>query len=299
MADGTDRRAFARASWANVLGNAAKIVAEGAAGLAFGSVALLSDAAHSVADLIASIVVLVWGDSAFVGPDETHPHGHERVEPLTALFVGAVIVVLGLSLLYESVTGLVYGVEVAFSYLLFVALVFSVVDMYLVYRYTALVNADLGSTALTALEKDCLNDIYTSVAVIVGVIGVFLGVPLLDPLAGGFVSLLVVYQGVEIGRENIAYLAGEAPPSERHEEITATLREHPAVKGIHDLTIFYNGTVLEVETHVEVDGGLTLLEAHDIETELIKRVRSLEGVGDAHIHLDPSGIGEWEEATEP
>jgi len=78
---GGGRDGFARASWANVLGNVVKIVAEGSAGLAFGSVALLADAAHSLADLVASVVVLVWGRSAFDEPDTTHPHGHDRIEP--------------------------------------------------------------------------------------------------------------------------------------------------------------------------------------------------------------------------
>ncbi|MFC7008943.1 cation diffusion facilitator family transporter [Halalkalicoccus salilacus] len=298
MAESSGRRAFARASWANVLGNAAKIVVEGAAGLLFGSVALLADASHSVADLVASVVVLTWGDSSFADPDTTHPHGHDRIEPLTALFVGAVIVVLGLNLLYESIQGLAYGTEVRFSYLLVGALGFAVVDMYLVYRYTERVNEQLDSTALSALSKDCLNDIYTSVAAIVGVSGVFLGIPVLDPIAGAVVSLLVVYQGVEIGRENVDYLVGAAPPAERREEIAETLRAHPAVEGIHDLTVFYDGTALEVEAHVEVDGTLTLREAHGIETDLIDGLRAVDAVGDAHVHLDPSGIGEWKEATE-
>ena len=82
------RRGFTRASAVNVTGNAAKILVEAAAGLAFGSVALLADAAHSVGDLVASGVVLVWGRSVYSDPDDTHPHGHQRVEPLAALFVG-------------------------------------------------------------------------------------------------------------------------------------------------------------------------------------------------------------------
>lgn len=298
MAESSGRRAFARASWANVLGNAAKIVVEGAAGLLFGSVALVADASHSVADLVASVVVLTWGDSSFADPDTTHPHGHDRIEPLTALFVGAVIVVLGLNLLYESIQGLAYGTEVRFSYLLVGALGFAVVDMYLVYWYTERVNERLDSTALSALSKDCLNDIYTSVAAIVGVSGVFLGIPVLDPIAGAVVSLLVVYQGIEIGRENVDYLVGAAPPAERREEIAETLRAHPAVEGIHDLTVFYDGTALEVEAHVEIEGTLTLREAHGIETDLIDSLRAVDAVGDAHVHLDPSGIGEWKEATE-
>lgn len=290
------RRQFTRASWANVLGNAAKIVVEGAAGLAFGSIALIADAAHSVADLVASLVVLVWGDTRFDAPDEDHPHGHARIEPLTALFVGGVIVILGLNLLYESGQGLLAGSTVTFSYLLVAALLFAMVDMYVVYWYTMRANADLNSTALRALAKDCLNDLYTTFAAVVGVLGVALGYPILDPLAGALVSLLVVYQGITIARENLWYLSGKAAPPDRQQSVRETLLAHDAVRGVHDLAVFYDGPVLEVEAHVEVDGDMTLQEAHDVETVLVQSLRDLEDVEDVHLHLDPDGIGEWKDA---
>jgi len=261
-----------------------KIVAEGSAGLAFGSVALLADAAHSLADLVASVVVLVWGRSAFDEPDTTHPHGHDRIEPLTALFVGAVIALLGLNLLYRSVEGLLTGTDIEFSVLLLVALGFAIVDMYLVYRYTVRINERLQSTALAAREG--LPERY-----------LHLGRRhrrrprrpgrLSDTrpvVAGGLVSLLVVYQGVEIGRENVDYLIGAAPGPEKRGEITNRLRSHPAVEGVHDLTVFYDGTVLEVEVHVEVDGDMPFRDAHDIESDLVDQLRGLEDVGDAHVH---------------
>ncbi|WP_121743819.1 cation diffusion facilitator family transporter [Natronorubrum halophilum] len=293
-----ERRGFMRASWVNVLGNVVKIVVEGAAGLAFGSVALVADAAHSLADLVASVVVLIWGRSSYDEPDDTHPHGHDRIEPLTALFVGAVIALLGLLLLSESVQGLVEQDPPDANLLLLGALAFAIVDMYLVYRYTTLVNEDVNSTALRALAADCLNDIYTSFAAVVGVAGVWFGQPILDPLAGALVSLLVVYQGVEIGRENVDYLTGAAPDPEKRMTIIETLRTHPEVRGVHDLTVFYDGTVLEVEVHVEVDGDMPFRQAHDIESDLVERLRELENVGDAHVHLDPSGIGEWKDCPD-
>jgi cation diffusion facilitator family transporter len=294
-----DRARFQRAAAVNVTGNAVKIAVEGSVGVYFGSVALVADAAHSVADLVASAVVFVWGGSRYESADETHPHGHQRIEPLTALLVGATIVVLGLLLLRESVLGLLGTHSPPRKSLLLVgALLFALADMYLLYRYTALVNADLGSTALAALAVDCLNDIYTTVAALVGVFGVFLDVPILDPVAGALVSLLVVYQGVEIGRENVTYLVGGAPPSGDRERVLAAIRDHPAVEGVHDLTVFYDGTELEVEVHVEVDGEMTLRAAHDVETELVTSLRALEDVGDVHVHLDPSGLGEWKDAPE-
>ena len=298
MSGASERGRFARATWANVLGNVAKIVAEGLAGALFGSAALLADAAHSVADLVASLVVLVWGDTRFDAPDADHPHGHARIEPLTALFVGGVIVLLGLYLLYESVRALLVGPGVEFSPLLVGALGLAMADMYLVYWYTARMNRDIGSPALRALAADCLNDLYTSVGALVGVLGVAIGVPAADPVAGALVSLLVVYQGVTIGRENLAYLAGQAAPAERRRAVREALLAHEAVQGVHELAVFYDGPRLEVEAHVEVDGDLTLRAAHDLETELLTAVQHIDEVEDAHLHLDPAGIGEWKDAPE-
>ena len=287
------KRGFTRASAVNVAGNAAKILVEAAAGVAFGSVALLADAAHSVADLVASVVVLVWGRSVYADPDEEHPHGHQRVEPLAALFVGTVVVLLGLNLLYESAQGIFEGPTVRFDPLLVGALLFSMADMYLLYRYTNRVNASVGSSALEALAVDSLNDIYTSAAALVGVVGVLVGYPLFDAVAGALVSLLVVYQGVEIGRENVSYLVGASPSEAQRRRIVGELRAHPDVKGVHDIAVFYDGTDLEVEAHVEVDRTLTLVEAHDIETDLVDALAAMEAVGDVHLHLDPAGIDEW------
>lgn len=292
-----DREDFVRASRVNVVGNAAKVLVEGSVGLAFGSLALVADAAHSVADLVASVVVLIWGTAAFDEADETHPHGHGRIEPLAALFVGAIISVLGLTLLYESAAGVARGpeVEVEAWGALIVSLGFAVVSMYAVYAYTVRVNSRVDSTALRALAKDCLNDIYTSAAAAIGVVGIVLGHPILDPFAGGLVSVVVVYQGVEIGRENVGYLVGSAPSEIKQDEIRDKVLSHPEVRGVHDFKAFYDGTEIEVETHVEVDGEHTVYEAHDIESEVVDRIREMEGIGDVHVHLDPAGIGEWEE----
>ncbi len=292
------KRGFTRASIVNVAGNTAKIIVEATVGLTFGSIALLADAAHSVADLVASLVVLVWGRSVYADPDERHPHGHQRVEPLAALFVGTVIVLLGLNLFYDSARTVIDGASIQFHPLLVGALLFSMADMYLLYWYTTRINDTVASTALEALAVDCLNDLYTSIAALVGVIGVFFGYPLFDAIAGGVVSILVVYQGITIGRENISYLVGAAPADADRDRIIDELLTHPEVNGVHDVAVFYDGTQLEVEAHVEVDGELALVEAHDIESDLIQSLQTMEDIGDVHLHLDPAGIGEWKDTSD-
>ncbi|WP_049917227.1 cation transporter dimerization domain-containing protein [Halogeometricum pallidum] len=78
--------------------------------------------------------------------------------------------------------------------------------------------------------------------------------------------------------------------------IGSRVRDHPEVHGVHDFVAYYSGHVIEVEFHAEVDRDLTVVEAHDIESELRERVRGVEPVSDARIHLDPAGVGEWKDA---
>ncbi len=296
MAD--HRTEFLRASWVNVVTNVLKIVVEGGLGLAFGSLALVADAAHSVADLLASAVVLVWGRLSFEGPDKDHPHGHERVEPLTALFVGGTLVLLGVKLLYDAWQSVLSTPESHYSIYLVAALGFAFVDRYFCYWYTKRVNSTVQSPGLAALVADSKNDLYTTGAAVVGVAGMAGGYPILDPIAGGLVSLLVIHQGIEVSRENVSYLVDSAAPGHVREELKDEILSHDDVHGVHDFTAYHAGTVLEVEFHAEVSADYTLVEAHDIETDLRNALLSREEVGDVHIHLDPAGMGEWKDAEE-
>lgn len=293
-----DKAAFLRATWVNVAGNVAKILVEGTVGLAFGSLALIADAAHSLADLMASVVVLVWGRLTFEGPDSDHPHGHERVEPLTALFVGITLVALAVKILYDAGNALRHGPQIRFSLFLVGGLAFAIADMVVVYWYTERTNRELGSPSLHALARDALNDVFTSLAAVVGVFGAAIGAPILDPVAGGLVSIIVLREGLAIARENIDYLVGSAPPERELEEIRGAVLAHPSVAGIHDLRCHYVGPKVEAEFHAEVPADFTLREAHDLETELQEAVLALPFVGDVHVHLDPAGMGEWKTADD-
>jgi cation diffusion facilitator family transporter len=279
--------AFRRATWANIAGNALRIIIEDGIELVFGSAALLANAGHSVADLAVSIVVHILGPAAFGPPDSTDQYGHQRFEPLTALIAGGVLVPLGAILLYESIQKFFQGSETAFSPYLVGALLFAMIDMYLVYRYIEHINRTVDASSLKSLPRDCLNDFYTIVATLVGVVGVWAGYPVLDPLAGALISLVVIQAGIELARTNIAYLLDRAPPEEVQQEIRTAVVEYPGVQSVHDFTTYYSGADIEVEFHAEVAAERSLKDAHVLETELMEALRDQHEISDVHIHLDP------------
>jgi cation diffusion facilitator family transporter len=121
----------------------------------------------------------------------------------------------------------------------------------------------------------------------VGVAGARLGQPLLDAVAGLAIAAWVLWSGYRIGAENLDYLMGRAPREGLLEEIQTRAREVHGVLSLNDVKAHYVGSQVHVEIHVEVDRELSTQASHEIGTEVRDRLRGLEGVAEAFVHLDP------------
>jgi divalent metal cation (Fe/Co/Zn/Cd) transporter len=115
----------------------------------------------------------------------------------------------------------------------------------------------------------------------------------LDPIAAGVVSVGIFYTGVEIVRDNVGYLVGAAPPEDLRREILERALDHPQVRGAHDVVAHYVGPEVDVSLHIEVEGHMSLFEAHDIESEVVESIQSIPEVDDVFVHVDPKELGEW------
>ncbi len=94
------------------------------------------------------------------------------------------------------------------------------------------------------------------------------------------------------------YLVGGAPPEDLRLEILRRALEHPEVKGAHDVVAHYVGPEIDVSLHIEVEGDMTLFEAHDIETAVVESIEELPEVDDVFVHIDPKELGEWKDDEE-
>lgn len=264
-----------------------------------GSLAVGSEAVNSLADAVYSAVVLGGLYLTTQPPDFEHPHGHERIEPFVSLVIAIGIFVAGVLILAQSASSVLMGTvsPPAGPYAIAVLAGAAVIKFGL-YRYCLDVGSRYHSPAVTATALDNRNDILTASAALVGVVGASIGFPILDPLAAGLVSIGILYTGVEIVRDNVAYLVGAAPPEELRIEILRRALAHPQVSGAHEVVAHYVGPEIDVSLHIEVEGDLTLLEAHDIETAVVTAVRDIPQVDDVFVHIDPKELGEWKEDEE-
>jgi cation diffusion facilitator family transporter len=283
-----------------VLGaNAALFAAKGLVYFETGSLAVGSEAVNSLADAIYSLVIVGGLYLTTRPPDFEHPHGHERIEPFVSLFVAVGIFVAGGVVLWQSATSLLAGSAAVTRGPVAVAVLAGAAAVkYLLYRYCLRVGSERNSPALVATAVDSRNDILTAGAALVGVVGAQVGYPVLDPLAAGVVAAGILYTGVEVVRDNVGYLVGQAPPEDLRAEIVRRALAHPDVEGAHDVIAHYVGPEIDVSLHIEVEGDRTLREAHDIETAVMDSIRALPEVDDVFIHVDPKEAGEWKEDDE-
>ena len=296
-----DRRtALRRVGLVVLAANLGLAALKGGAWWATGSLAVGSEAVNSLADAVYSAVVVAGLYLTTRPPDFEHPHGHERIEPFVSLVIALGVLAAGFGVLWQATTTVLAGptawrATAGPDRLAVGVLLASAVVKYALYRYVLVAGRSRHSPALVATAKDNRNDILTAGAALVGVVGAGVGVPVLDPVAAGVVSLAVLYTGYEIVADNVTYLVGSAPPEDLRREILDRALEHPDVRGAHDVVAHYVGPQVDVSLHVEVEGKSTLIEAHRIETEIVEAIRALPEVDDVFVHVDPRELGEWKE----
>ncbi|WP_435099985.1 cation diffusion facilitator family transporter [Halarchaeum sp. P4] len=295
-----DRKtAMRRAGVVVLAANLALVLAKGGVWWYTGSIAVGSEAVNSAADAVYSLVVLGGLYLTTQPADFEHPHGHERIEPFVALFVALGVFAAGAGVLYNATTAVLTGSYGGAGGVAGVAvLVVSALAKYGLYQYCRREGERHNSPALVATALDNRNDILTAGAALVGVLGAAVGFPVLDPAAAGVVSLGILYTGYEIVRDNVNYLVGAAPPEELRREILRRALSHERVRGAHDVVAHYVGPEVDVSLHIEVEGNLTLFEAHDIESAVVQDIRSMPEVDDVFVHVDPKELGEWKDDDE-
>ncbi|MFW5934367.1 MAG: cation diffusion facilitator family transporter [Halolamina sp.] len=260
-----------------------------------GSLALVSEAVNSGADALYSAVVVAGLYLTTQPPDFEHPHGHERIEPFVSLFVAVGVLGAGVAVAWSGISSLLAGSYSAVPPLAAVVLGVGAAAKYALYRYCLGVGETHNSPALVATAKDNRTDVLTALAALIGAGGAAIGYPVLDPIAAVVVAIGVFLTGIDIVRDNVGYLVGAAPPEALRQDIVDAALSHAEVQGAHDVVAHYVGPEVDVSLHIEVEGDMTLREAHEIETAVIQSIRELPEIDDAFVHVDPKELGEWKD----
>ena len=264
-------------------------------GVLTGSLGILAEAAHSGLDLVAAGATWVAIRIAGKPADADHPYGHGKAENLSALFATLLLLVTCAGILYGAIDRLAFTeVAVEVTVWSFLAMVTSIIVDYS--RSRALGRAARKHNS-QALEADALHfetDIWSSAAVIVGLVCVKLGqwqpgwafLRHADALAALLVAFIALWITATLGLRTIRALL-DAAPAGLAPQIVAAVAALPGVVDCHKVRIRPSGPRVFVDMHVRADGNQTLAQAHALTEEIQQAVREIAPTADVTIHAEP------------
>jgi cation diffusion facilitator family transporter len=287
----SDDRRKTRAAAISIASNSLLIALKIVAGIITGSVAILTEAAHSAIDLLASVIAFFSLRKAAEPADASHPYGHAKLENLAAAIEGMLILVGAAVIVYESIHRLVVGAHVDSLGLGIGVLALSALANFGVSQF---LYREARITDSPALEGDAAHlrtDAWTSVGVVVGLSLVAItGVDALDSVTALVVATAIVGAGVRLVTSSSRVLVDEALPDEELEMVRDVMRAHEGseVLGFHALRARRAGSRRYIDMHVQFRYGTTLERAHELAHQLQAEIRARLGRNaDVLIHLEP------------
>jgi cation diffusion facilitator family transporter len=274
----------------SIASNATLIAIKVAAGAITGSIAIITEAVHSLIDLVASVIAYFSVRKADEPADVDHPYGHEKVENLSAAIEGMLILLGAAVIIYEATHQLVVGSSVD---RLGVGIAVMALSVFANLVVSSVLSRQARAHESQALEGDAAHlrtDAMTSAGVLLGLAVVQVtGNSAFDPITALVVAVAIVWAGFRLLRRSSAVLVDEAlPPVEmdRIEQAIATART-PEVAGYHKLRARRAGSRRHIDLHVQYRSGTSLERAHELAHLMRASIEAEIPQAEVLIHVEP------------
>jgi len=274
----------------SIASNSVLIAIKLAAGAITGSIAILTEAIHSLIDLVASVVAFVSVRKADEPADEDHPYGHEKVESLAATIEGMLILVGAGIIVYEATHRLVDGAEVDALGVGIAVMGFSVLANVVVSTVLSRQARMHDSPALEGDAAHLRTDALTSAGVLAGLALVEItGVVAFDSITALVVAAAIVVAGIRIIRRSSGVLVDEVLPDEEMDRIESAIAaaRTPEVAGYHKLRARRAGSRRYIDLHVQYRSGTSLERAHELAHQMRDEIEADIRRAEVLIHVEP------------
>ena len=254
-----------------------------------GSVALLADTLHNGADALTALPIWLAFSIGRRAPTRRFQFGYGRAEDLAGLVVLLFIAGSAIVAVYEALDRLAHPVEVQLLWAVAIAGIVGFAGNEIVAQYRIRVGREIGSAALVADGLHARTDGFTSLGVVAGALGVFLGFPAADPIAGLLIAGMIALVLRDAARDVLFRIMDAVDPTivTESEEV---LRGVSGVEGLGSVRLRWIGHRLHAEAEVTVDESLSVAEGHAIaERARHALLHDVPHLSSALIHADPCG----------
>ena len=255
-----------------------------------GSVALLADTVHNFGDAATALPLWAAFTLSRKLPTKRFNYGYGRAEDLAGLLIVLSILATGIFAAYESINRLGNPPEIDYLWVVAVAAVIGFVGNEGVALYRMKVGKEIGSAALVADGHHARVDGLTSLAVLFGALGVWLGYPLADPIVGLVISAAILRIVIETAKSVFSRLLDGVEP-EVPDEVRDVASVTDGVREVSEVRVRWLGHKMLAEVNIAVDPDLSVGAGHDIAEDVHHQLlHNLKYLSNATVHVDPVGL---------
>jgi cation diffusion facilitator family transporter len=299
MAIGVRERKIIRASQISVGGNALLSVLKIVVGLAAGSLAVVADGVDSASDIITSLITLYTAHIVARPPDIKFPYGYMKADTVATKALAFIIFFAGAQLALTSAGSLINQVESTMpSKIAVYAIIVSIIGKYLLAFYLRKVGKAVDSSMLIANARNMQNDVVISFTVLAGLVFTFIfEMPVIDKIAALLVSAYIMYIAFKIFMQTNREMMDGVDDKGIYQKIIQLVNSVEGAHNPHRIRVRKMGHLLLVAMDIEVEGTVTLDEAHKIAVEVETQLKILiPNLYDVLVHVEPLGNLEPNEA---
>jgi cation diffusion facilitator family transporter len=262
-----------RAAKYSTLTNLCLSIIKGFFGFMSGSVALIADSIHSFSDIFASLAVYIGLKLSQKKPDEKFPYGYYKTETMASLIVAVIILFGGLEIALQSLNGIIDPQPLKLPLIAILVAVISVAASLLLTRYEHKIGNEIQSPALMSDAKHSLIDVFSSLLVFAGILSSYMGYLSFQGVAGLTVALLIIWMGLNIGKDAVLVLMDASIDPEIIKQIKGAALTVNGVEGVSGVKVRSSGPYLFGELHLETNRNVSVEKAHEISDNVEEMVR--------------------------
>lgn len=273
----------------SIISNSALILMKVVAGILSGSVSIISEAIHSSMDLMASLVAYFSVKHSAKPADKGHPFGHGKIENISAIIEGVLILVAAALIISEAYQKIFEPAPIEQAAVAIVVMLVSALTNLLISRKLYQVAKEEDSMALEADALHLKTDVYTSIGVAVGILLIEVsGIYVLDSVVAILVALLIIKEAIHLLRSAFDYLLDARLPDKEEAEIELIIQEHSSYFiDYHKLKTSKSGNMKHIDFHITVDPDATVKDTHALIGDIKKDMRDHLNNVRVTIHVDP------------
>ncbi len=267
----------------NIILAAAKLII----GSFSGSISITADAVNNFSDAGSSIITLIGFKMSNKPADTTHPFGHGRIEYISGLIVGFIVLLFGFDFIKTSVEKIINPTDITYSIWVIIVLVLSILGKIWLGLFNRNLGKKINSTAMTAVFTDCISDCGATLVTIISMLLSHYAGLNVDGILGIVVAVIILIAGINIVKDTINPLLGQPPEEELVKGIEKLIMSYDKVVGIHDLIIHNYGSAKTFgSVHVEVPANENVLVVHEIMDDIEVAIKKDFGI-EIVAHTDP------------